>query len=118
MDEAEFWNSLEYRVTREMEGLEECRQRGLWCDGFSPHEWADGGLHRSLRGSVWIGQGSSGQELWSFELFVSEGFNDIEEINWRDLLPPDDLTGWLSVNTREQRLEIWPSRAFSISDAT
>lgn len=117
MDEAQFWVSLEYRVCREMEGLEDCRRLGLWCDGFSPYDWLRGGTHRSLRGGVWIGEGPRNQELWSFELFVPNGFEEIGEIDWRDLLPADDVTGWLAVDADERRLEIWPSKAVSVSDS-
>ena len=111
MNETDFWSRLEYRVTREMDGLEDCRRRGLWCDGFLPQHSLLGDIKRSIKGSVWIGFGSKEQKSWAFELFTPRSFRRIDELDWQELLPPDDVTAWLGVFFEQERLELWPARA-------
>lgn len=118
MNEADFWSSLEYRVTREMYELEECRRLGLWCDGFLPQHSLLGKAQRTVKGGVWIGIGPKEQKLWSFELFTLKSYRKFEDLNWQELLPPDHTTEWLVVFREQERLELWPAKARTVSGAT
>ena len=42
MTEADYWLRLEFRVCRELAGMEDKALRSLWCDGFIPEVyWLD-----------------------------------------------------------------------------
>lgn len=64
MTEAEFWNSLEFRVCRELDGMPECQKRGLWCDGFIPRTYKVTKRKPHVVGMAWIGIGPCHQEEW------------------------------------------------------
>jgi hypothetical protein len=68
--ERQFWSSLEYRVSREMSGIEECRKVGLWCDGLVPEEYALDSTPASISGRTWIGSGRRQQEQWTFTVLL------------------------------------------------
>ncbi len=39
MDEAAFWNHLEFRICRELGRRPEKELRGIWCDGIAPRQF-------------------------------------------------------------------------------
>jgi hypothetical protein len=109
MTENEFWGWLERRVCREFQGLQESSLRYLWCDGFLVDEYV---LHLavpSIHGRAWIVDRR--QELWQFTLELPPGPIDRAGIDWRALLPTDDVTGWLTVDRTGKRLEVEPGLA-------
>jgi hypothetical protein len=108
--EKDFWIALEYRICREFTGFEDRILRNLWCDGLIPEEYdlqADG---PRIRGTARCGP--SGQDLWEFTLLIGSGATAPANIDWSSLLPPDDVTGWLSPHLREERLVIDPHSAY------
>jgi hypothetical protein len=109
--ETEFWERLEFRVCREMDGFEECRGLGLWCDGFIPEQYVLDCSPGRITGRVWIGFGRRTQEAWRFKLILQSWPASPKDIIWSELLPADDITGWLAVNTVEKRLELNPGAA-------
>ena len=115
MNEADFWSRLEYRVTREMSELADCRRLGLWCDGFLPQHFLLGKIQRAVKGGVWIGIGPKEQKLWSFELFTPQSYRKVEDLSWGELLPPDGVTEWLAVFFEQERIELWPAKARRVS---
>jgi hypothetical protein len=115
MDETEFWSRLEFRVCREMESIEECGRQGLWCDGFIPEHYGLDGSPASITGRVWIGFGARIQEKWQFRLILGSSPGSPRKIQWAELLPAAELTGWLAVNTQDKRIELEPARGRSIT---
>jgi hypothetical protein len=109
--EADYWLRLEYRVCRELAGMEDKALRWLWCDGFIPEQyWLDEATPQ-ITGHAWIGTGPRGQERWKFTLLLQQTVRTREEISWSALLPPEDVTGWLGVDPDHRRIRITPSRA-------
>jgi hypothetical protein len=114
MTESEFWTRLEMRVCREFEGLQQKEFCALWCDGFRaatffPHE-----MGSRIVGRAWIGK--DGQGEWEFELIVRRAIEAWEEVNWDELLPGEDVTGWMSVNLERKLMKIDPSAAYPDKD--
>jgi hypothetical protein len=109
MTEDEFWVRLEYRLCSEFPGFADNSLRFLGCDGFVPEEYSLDVSSPTIRGRVWIVD--RGQELWQFTLCLWAGPVDRSAIEWSALLPPDDVTGWLSVDRTTKRLEIEPAAA-------
>ncbi len=110
MDETNFWSALEYRVCRELTGVDECAKVRMWCDGFLPHTVDLGGRPRRIRGRAWIGFGSD-QEPWTFELLLPVAVANPAEIRWVDLLPAESTTRWLSVDPVRKHLVMAPGEA-------
>ena len=55
MSEAHFWDSLEFRVSREFAGLP--GRRHFWCDGILPDEYMLNGPRPRITGKAWIVDG-------------------------------------------------------------
>jgi hypothetical protein len=106
--EADFWTALEYRITSELWGFEDQILRSLWCDGLVPEEYDLRSDRPCIRGTAYCGQ--TGQERWRFTLLVS----DHGPIDWSALLPPESVTGWLSVHPRERALIVDPASAYAL----
>jgi hypothetical protein len=106
--EAGFWTALEYRITNELWGFEDQVLRSLWCDGLVPEEYDLRADRPCIRGTAYCGQ--TGQERWRFTLLVSEH----GPIDWSTLLPPESVTGWLSVHPRERALIVDPASAYAL----
>lgn len=108
MKESDFWSQLEYRVCHELDGLDECRERGLWCDGFIPEKYVLDEPSPHISGRVWIGIGTLNQQEWGFTLFLGKPADGSDKINWPELLPLNNLTQWIEVNIESKRLELDP----------
>lgn len=106
--ESHFWGSLEYRVCSETAGL--CRKalRRYWCDGFIPDNYHLDDPVPRIEGRVWMVNGCR-DELWSFTLLLGKPIGSVEEVNWASLLPPEEVTRWLTMDLRRQHLVIEPS---------
>jgi hypothetical protein len=110
MDESAFWVHLEYRVCAEIDGLKQPELRRLWCDGFLP-AWYDLGESPRILGRVWMGAGPREQQEWVFTLLLPGPINSREAIEWSTLLPPPDVTRWLTLDPIGKRLVIEPTVA-------
>lgn len=115
MDEAEYWSSLEYRVCREFDGIEQCRALRLWCDGFIPFQYELDGELPSIRGVAWICPGQD-QQRWEFTLRLNQQPASREDIVWDALLPAEGVTQWLALDFRAKHIEMVPGEA--VADAT
>jgi hypothetical protein len=103
--EADYWLRLEYRVCRELAGMEDKALRFLWCDGFIPEQYLLDEPTPRITGHAWIGNGPRKQDRWKFTLFLDQAVCNRDEISWSALLPPDDVTGWLGVDLDHRQIE-------------
>lgn len=110
MHEADFWLALKYRLCREFAGMPDNRLRGLWCDGFIPQRFLLDDPQPCITGRVWICSGPR-QAEWQFTLFLPQRVATQDDIDWVKLMPADNVTRWLAVDPRRQRVEIEPSAA-------
>lgn len=111
MDAATFWNHLEYRVCREINGLRTDEHRGLWCDGFIPEDsHFDDGPPR-VTGRVWMGRGPRHQEQWRFTLLLPADVTSEADVDWASIFPAEDVTGWLSLDATKREMRIDPTAA-------
>jgi hypothetical protein len=109
--ESEFWLGLEYRISRELEGFSDPGLRYLGCDGLEPLVFhLNDGMQPHIAGRAYCGH--SGQEEWTFLLLLPPGTaHSRDRIDWTSLLPPEDVTEWLTPHPREKRLVIDPGAA-------
>ncbi len=105
MNESEFWPALEYRICREFAGTQGGRDAGIWCDGLIPEEYLIALMEPKIIGRVWICKGSD-QEEWKFVLFVVGEPRFADEITWKEHVPADDVTHWLTFDEKNKRIEI------------
>lgn len=108
--EADFWSALAHRVSRELAGFEDATLRANWCDGLLPEHYEFQAAEPCIRGRAFCGP--TGQEHWTFSLLTGEPGRSGSDLNWRELLPPDDVTGWLSVHLERRSLIIDPTSAY------
>ena len=112
MDEAYYWERLEYRISREFAGMSERRLRWLWCDGFIPGQYLISESPPRIVGRAWICDGPS-QHEWEFTLFLPRRAESRDEIEWVSLLPAEDVTRWLALDLAGKRIQIEPLAAVS-----
>jgi hypothetical protein len=112
MNESRFWGCLEMRVSREFAGLASAELRHSWCDGFIPEVFKIKPSGTGVVGTIWIGLGERHQERWNFSLLVSRGQVAREDVDWAGLLPPENMTGWLSAYVKHKFLKINPFAAY------
>jgi hypothetical protein len=110
VEEANYWASLEYRVCREFAGMPERCLRYLWCDGFIPGEYLLDNPRPRITGRVWICNGPR-QAEWAFTLLLPQPCRSREAIDWASLLPPEDMTRWLSLDEAGRQMAIEPAVA-------
>ena len=108
LNEEEFWQRLERRVTAEFAGFAERPLRYLWCDGFVPVDYLLAGDAPSIAGTAWIGDR---QEVWAFTLLLARPITDRASFDWSALLPDDAATGWLAPDSARRVLIIEPAAA-------
>jgi len=111
VDERDYWARLEYRVCSELDGLRHTAARPYWCDGFVPSRYILDGPSPRVLGHAWMGIGSRYQERWAFTLLLDRPVRSAEEVDWSALLPPEDVTRWLTVDPGRKQLVIEPSAA-------
>lgn len=111
MDDSEkrFWTALEFRVCAELAGFAG-PVRHFWCDGLIPDAYDLGADEPCIRGTAYCGP--SGQQVWRFVLLTGPGIGSPAELDWTDLLPPGNATGWLSVHRDTQTLIMEPLAAY------
>jgi hypothetical protein len=110
MSESDYWLALMFRVCGEFAGMSENHLRFRWCDGFIPQEYRLDAPSPCITGRAWIVDGQE-QELWEFTLFLNGPVASISEIDWRSLLPPQDVTRWIAVDVPGKRIQVEPSAA-------
>jgi hypothetical protein len=64
-----------------------------------------------IEGEAWIGIGPRDQERWSFRLTLPDRIDRRADIEWSRLLPPADVTRWLSVDRDGRHLGSDPGAA-------
>jgi hypothetical protein len=109
VDEADFWTSLEWRVSRELEGMSDNRLRYLWCDGFKPQYYFLDDNVPCIVGRARIVNGQK-QDDWEFTLYLTDPASSQAEIDWASLIPPDNVTGWLAVDQAGKQIQIETDR--------
>lgn len=109
MTEEYFWGALEYRLCRELAGMDERHLRGLWCDGIYPTQYLLDDPAPRIVGRAWIC--GSRQEQWDFTLFLSRSYDTPASINWASLFPPENRTRWLALDATGKQLQIEPGAA-------
>jgi hypothetical protein len=109
VDEQEFWERLEYRVCGELAGMEDRDLRALWCDGFIPRQLLiDDGPPRII-GYAWMAIGAREQDQWNFIFYLPTSVRSQIDLEWQELLPPEDLTEWLEIDRTKKELRIHPT---------
>ena len=111
VDEESFWAALEYRVSREMAGVDECRRLGMWCDGFIAETVDLDASPNRICGQAWVGLGPGNQEAWTFELLLPATVASREQVPWSELLPADGVTQWLRIDSERKHLVVAPGEA-------
>jgi hypothetical protein len=111
MHETDFWSHLEYRVCDELDGLRHTVARPYWCDGFEPRRYILDGHSPRIVGRAWLGVGPRHQEQWDFTLLLQRSFDSLADIDWTKLLPPPDVTKWLTVDPFRKHLVLEPLAA-------
>lgn len=97
-------------MTAELAGIEECRSRALWCDGFIPDDYEFKLDRPIIRGSAWICPGSEQQE-WRFTLVLDGAPSARRHIDWEALLPQEDATQWLFLDYEKRHIHLDPGAA-------
>jgi hypothetical protein len=110
VDEADYWASLEYRICREFAGMSQRHLQYLWCDGLIPEQYLLDDPTPRITGRAWIGNGPR-QDEWEFTLLLGRPVGARAEIDWSALLPAENVTRWLALDQRCNRIEIDPSAA-------
>ncbi|MEM1355108.1 MAG: hypothetical protein AAGC44_00745 [Planctomycetota bacterium] len=105
MDEQDYWDSLEFRISREFAGTEKGKQESIWCDGLIPEHYLLGQLEPKITGVAWICHGPN-QGAWQFVLYLIGEPKLASDIEWESQLPSDEVTEWLSYEPDERRIVI------------
>jgi hypothetical protein len=80
----------------------------LWCDGFIPEQCVLDGLSPRITGQVWICDGPR-EDQWEFTLILNRPVASRAKIDWSSLLPPENVTRWLTLDQPGKRIQIEPS---------
>jgi len=110
MEEAEYWLRLERRLSGEFEGMLERHLRFMWCDGFIPEQYLLDAPAPRIAGRAFICNGPKEDE-WELVLHLPCPAASKQEIDWVSLLPPPDVTRWLSVDPNGKCIHIKPALA-------
>ncbi len=111
MTEFEFFLHLERRITREFGGMRDPQLQRFWCDGFIPEEFEVVGKRSRITGRVWIDDGNRHQTCWNFALLLGDKALNREEVPWNQMLPGEDVTGWLFMDFQTKFMKIHPAAA-------
>src|SRR3954454_4228033 len=95
------------RVSRELSGMRQRELRGWWCDGFIPDVFEIVGQRCRIVGKVWMALGKERQERWDFMLHLGPA-GPCEQIDWATMLPAEDWTGWLSLDSETKFMKVNP----------
>lgn len=111
MQQKEFWDRLQLRVTSEIEGLHDENFLSWRCESFVPIRLGLVGDRQAVIGTVRMIH-EKGQSTWHFALILIQIVASMEEIEWKQLLPTVHVTGWLSLNALKKEMKIDQAAAF------
>jgi hypothetical protein len=106
--ETDYWLRLEYRICREFAGMPDRYLQHLWCDGLTPEQHLLDDSMPRITGQAWICNGPT-QDKWTFTLLLPHPVSSREEIDWASLLPPENVTRWLTLDRHGNCIQIDPS---------
>jgi hypothetical protein len=109
--ETEYFDLLEGRVSSELSGMRQRELRGWWCDGFIVEKFVVTRSGSHVAGRVWLDPGNGDQALWNFVLLGPRPMNR-DEVQWAELLPAADATGWLFLDFERKFMKIKLSAAY------
>ena len=112
MTESDFWLALEWRVCREFAGMPTAALCRLWCDGFVPERYLLNDTPARITGRAWIVDGQE-QQTWEFTLSLDGACVSGDGIDWPSLLPPANVTRWVTLDVPARRLSLEPGTAVS-----
>lgn len=81
----------------------------MWCDGLIPERYLFDGRQPRITGRAWLG--ATGQEPWTFTLFLHTTVKRREEIDWAAHYPPENTTCWIAVDVTSRRIQFEPAAA-------
>jgi hypothetical protein len=113
MTESEFWNALEWRIDRELRGMTDTFLRDIWCDGIRGNVVRPEAGPAYMYGTIWIGK--DGQTPMQFTMALPDNVVSKDDIAWSTLVPPEDVTAWLSVDIKRKLVAIDLSKAEPLS---
>src|SRR5262245_39696341 len=105
MTEAEFWTALEFRVSREIQGLSDNRLRFLFCDGFVPDDVQP--TANAIVGRAFVSE-DDGRSFpdYRFRVSLSGRVSGPSGVSWDALLPPDSSHDWLTIDRERKFIEM------------
>ena len=109
MTEDGFWTALEWRICRELSGMTDNVLRHMWCDGVRGDIVRREAGPACMSGSIWIGK--DGQTEMQFTMALPDNIASKDHIVWSTLMPPEDMTAWLSVDLKRKLVTIDLSKA-------
>ncbi len=104
MTEDDFWSNLEFRICRELRGMEDRALSDMWCDGLGGYFIRPQKRANHIEGTIWICK--DGQTEMRFTMTLPNGVSTIKEINWNDLLPTEEMTDWLAIDVKNKHVTI------------
>lgn len=104
MKEDDFWDNLEFRICRELRGMEDKALRNIWCDGLRRDFIQPQKEVNKIEGTIWIGR--DGQTEMRFTMSLPKNVLTIKDINWSNLLPSEKMTEWLAIDVKSKRVTI------------
>ena len=112
MTEDGFWPALERRICRELKGMNDSILRHMWCDGIRGDIVRPEAGPAYMYGTIWIGK--DGQTAMQFTMALLDNIASQDGIVWSTLMPPEDMTAWLSVDVKRKLVAIDLSKAESV----
>jgi hypothetical protein len=109
MTEDDFWSALEWRICRELSGMSDAVLKPMWCDGIRGNIVRPEAGPAYMSGTIWIGK--DGQTAMQFTMALPDNIASKDDIVWSELMPPEDVTAWLSVDPKRKQVAIDLSRA-------
>ena len=84
----------------------------MWCDGFLPSIEALPPGTDTIVGHAFVCFGSV-EERWTFALRLPDRVHSRDQVPWAILLPPDDVTAWLTIDVEARHLVVAPQDAMA-----
>ena len=97
-----------------MGGIEECKAKGLWCDGILPDEYRLSDGVCCAIGRAWVCSGDN-QVQWDFRMELPKGTRDLDKVDWESLLPASNVTKWMSVDFESCTLDLDPGAGIVVA---
>jgi hypothetical protein len=88
--------------------------RHMWCDGIRGDVIRPEAGPAHIYGTIWIGK--DGQTAMPFKMTLPGNITGKDGIAWSTLMPPEDMTAWLSVDLKRKLVTIDLSKAEPVTD--